>query len=136
MRPLTDGILQSILTLAPEVEYAAIVTFEGSHIASVLPQGVDETKISAIIAALLSLSKSAVEEINMDKFDTFFAKGSNGYLLILQAGPKDVLAVSTSSGLRIDLISKIKEILKNPDKFGADYGSQSPFPEKPPDPPT
>ena len=136
MGPITGDILESLLTAVPEVEYATIVSAEGFPIISALPQGVDETKFAAITAALLSLSKRAILEMKIMEFEEFYVKGSEGSLLILQTGSKAVLAVSTTVDIKLGLISKIKQILRDFNKFGADYGTVSSFPVIPHDPPT
>ena len=136
MGPITGDILESLLAAVPEVEYAAIVSAEGFHISSALPQGVDETKFSAITAALLSISKATILEMRKMEFEELYVKGSDGCLLILQIGSKAVLAVSTTVDIKLGLISKIKQILRDFNKFGADYGAVSSFPVIPPDPPT
>ncbi|MHA1412394.1 MAG: roadblock/LC7 domain-containing protein [Promethearchaeota archaeon] len=81
-----------------------MVSAEGLPIASALPQGVDETRIAAMTAALLSLSERAIIEMNKGNFEQLFIKGSDGYLLVLQAGPNAVLTVSTTSDVRLGLI--------------------------------
>ncbi|MFX1556097.1 MAG: roadblock/LC7 domain-containing protein, partial [Promethearchaeota archaeon] len=96
--------LKKLLGAIPEVKAAAIVSAEGLPIASALPQGVDETRIAAMTAALLSLSERAIIEMNKGDFDQLYVKGSDGYLLILQAGPNAVLTVSTSKDVRLGLI--------------------------------
>ena len=136
MGPITGNILESLLAAVPEVEYAAIVSAEGFHIVSALPQGVDETKFAAMTAALLSLSKRAILEMKKMDFEELYVKGSEGCLLILQAGSKAVLAVSTTVDIKLGLISKIKQILRDFNKFGADHGVVSSFPTIAPDPPT
>jgi len=88
----------------PEVTSAAIVSAEGLPIASALPEGVDETKIAAMSAALLSLSKKAIIEMSKGDFDQLYIKGSEGYLLVMQAGPNAVLTVSTSKDVGLGLI--------------------------------
>ena len=55
-----DDLLRKLLGAIPEVKAAAIVSAEGLPIASALPQGVDETRIAAMTAALLSLSERAI----------------------------------------------------------------------------
>jgi predicted regulator of Ras-like GTPase activity (Roadblock/LC7/MglB family) len=99
-----DDLLKKLLGAIPEVKAAAIVSAEGLPIASALPQGVDETRIAAMTAALLSLSERAIIEMNKGDFDQLYVKGSSGYLLILQAGPNAVLTVSTSQDVRLGLI--------------------------------
>lgn len=107
MEPTTDtldDILKKLLAAIPEVKAAAIVSAEGLPIASALPQGVDETRIAAMTAALLSLSERAVIEMEKGEFDQLYVKGTEGYLLVLQAGPNAVLTVSTTKDVRLGLI--------------------------------
>ncbi len=107
MEPTTDtldDILKKLLAAIPEVKAAAIVSAEGLPIASALPQGVDETRIAAMTAALLSLSERAVIEMEKGEFDQLYVKGTEGYLLVLQAGPNAVLTVSTTKEVRLGLI--------------------------------
>ena len=99
-----DDLVKKILGAIPEVKAAAIVSAEGLPIASALPQGVDETRIAAMTAALLSLSERAIIEMDKGNFDQLYIKGDSGYLLILQAGPNAVLTVSTTSEVRLGLI--------------------------------
>ena len=96
--------LNKLLGTIPEVTSATIVSAEGLPIASALPQGVDETRIAAMSAALLSLSKKAIIEMSKGDFDQLYIKGSEGYLLVMQAGPNAVLTVSTSKDVGLGLI--------------------------------
>jgi len=99
-----DDILKKLLSAIPEVKAAAIVSAEGLPIASALPSGVDETRIAAMTAALLSLAERSVIEMEKGEFDQLYVKGSDGYLLVLQAGPNAVLTVSTTKDVRLGLI--------------------------------
>ena len=107
MEPTTetlDDILKKLLAAIPEVKAAATVSAEGLPIASALPQGIDETRIAAMTAALLSLSERAIIEMGKGDFDQLYIKGSEGYLLVMQAGPNAVLTVSTTKEVRLGLI--------------------------------
>jgi len=99
-----DDLLKKLLGAIPEVKSAAIVSAEGLPIASALPQGVDETRIAAMTAALLSLSERAIIEMGKGDFDQLYIKGTNGYLLVMQAGQNAVLTVSTTKDVRLGLI--------------------------------
>ena len=99
-----DTILKKLLSAIPEVKAAAIVSVEGLPIASALPQGVDETRIAAMTAALLSLAERAALELNKGEFEQVYVKGSSGYLLVLSAGQNAVLTVSTTKDVRLGLI--------------------------------
>ena len=99
-----DDILKKLLLDIPEVKAAAIVTTEGLPIASVLPQGVDETRLAALTAVLHSSAKQSIIEMKKGEFDPLYVKGSNGYLLVRQAGPNALLIVSTTLDARLGLI--------------------------------
>ena len=103
--PITqlDGALQTLLTAIPELKAATIVSTEGKPITSALPQGVDETRFSSMLVPLLSLAKKAVTEMKQGEFDQLYVKGSDGYILVLPAGPKAVLSVSTNKDVRLGL---------------------------------
>lgn len=99
-----DEILKKLLAAIPEVKAASIVSVEGLPIASALPQGVDETRIAAMTAAILSLGERAAQEMNKGDLEQIFVRGSDGYLLVLAAGPNAVLTVSTTKDVRLGLI--------------------------------
>ena len=99
-----DVILKKLLVAIPEVKAAAIVSVEGLPIASALPQGIDETRIAAMTAALLSLAERAIQEMSQGDFEQVYVKGTNGYLLVLAAGQNAVLTVSTTKDVRLGLI--------------------------------
>ncbi|TXT65599.1 MAG: Roadblock/LC7 domain protein [Promethearchaeota archaeon] len=99
-----DGILKQLLAAIPEVKSTAIVSVEGLPIASALPQGVDETRIAAMTAAILSLGERAAHEMGKGELEQIMVKGSDGYLLVLAAGPNAVLVVSTTPDVRLGLI--------------------------------
>jgi len=99
-----DIILKKLLSAIPEVKAAAIVSVEGLPIASALPQGIDETRIAAMTAALLSLAERAIQEMRKGDFEQVYVKGTDGYLLVLAAGQNAVLTVSTTKDVRLGLI--------------------------------
>ena len=99
-----DEILKKFIAANPEVKAAAIISIEGLPIASALPQSVDETRIAAMTAALLSLSEKAIIEMKKGNFNQLHIKGSEGYLIVMQAGLNAVLTVSTTKDVRLGLI--------------------------------
>ncbi|NVM19568.1 MAG: roadblock/LC7 domain-containing protein [Candidatus Lokiarchaeota archaeon] len=99
-----DDILKKFIAANPEVKAAAIISVEGLPIASALPQSVDETIIAAMTATLLSLSERTIIEMRKGDFNELHINGSEGYLLVMQAGPNAVLTVSTTSNVRLGLI--------------------------------
>ena len=96
-----DDKLRKLLASIPEVKAVAIVSNEGLPIASGLPQGIDETRLAALTAALRSLAKCSFIEMKKGEFNQLYIKGSNGYILVQQAGPNAILIVSTTKDARL-----------------------------------
>jgi len=140
-----SNFLNNFLGAVPEITSALIVSAEGFPIAYALPQDADETKIAAMTSALLSLSERAIIEMNKGDFDQLYIKGSEGYLLVMQAGPNLVLAVSTTKDVRLGLIlldcrRTCEKIAKIGDDFDDDFDDDEdryPYPYilKPKEPP-
>lgn len=96
--------LDDTLKRIPGVIAAMIVSTEGLPIAWVLPQGIDETRMAAMTAALSSIAERAIIEMKKGEFQQLYIKGKEGYLLVLQAGPNAILTVSTTKDVRLGLI--------------------------------
>ena len=99
-----EDILKNLLASMPEVQSAAVVSIEGLPIASALPPDVDETRIAAMTAAILSLAERAAQEFGKGMFEQVFVRGQLGYVLTMAAGPNSVLTISTTKNVKLGLI--------------------------------
>ncbi|MFX0041648.1 MAG: roadblock/LC7 domain-containing protein [Candidatus Hodarchaeota archaeon] len=99
-----EELLKKLKYSIPEIQAVAIITNEGMPIASVLPPEIDDVKISAMTSALLSLAEMTVVEMEKGDFDQLYLKATDGYLIYMQAGPRAVLAVSTTIDVKLGLV--------------------------------
>ena len=99
-----DDILKQLLASIPEVKAASIVSVEGLPIASALPRNVDETRVAAMTAAMLSLGERAAQEFEKGDMEQVFVRGVDGYILVMGAGPNAVLTVSATKDVKLGLI--------------------------------
>ncbi|MFX1315844.1 MAG: roadblock/LC7 domain-containing protein [Promethearchaeota archaeon] len=88
----------------PSVNAAAIITTEGLPILSAISHRLDETRIAAMTATLLSLAERAIKEMERGNFNELFIKGTEGYLVLLEAGPHAVLMLSTTLDVQLGLL--------------------------------
>ena len=115
-----ETVLKRILASNRDITIVIVTSMEGLPILSILPRGYDETRISAMVATLLSLSERTVVDMEIGVFKQIFIKGIDGYLLIFDAEPA-VLAVSTTEKAKLGLVflecerasREISKILKN-----------------------
>jgi len=99
-----DSILRQLLSSIPEIKAAAIVSAEGLPIASALEAGIDETRIAAMTAAIISLGERAAMELNKGILEHILVRGTNGILLVMYCGENAVLTVSTTIDVKLGLI--------------------------------
>ncbi len=98
-----EAVLKRLLASNREITLAVITTMEGLPILSILPRGYNETRISAMVATLLSLSERSVLDMEIGIFEQIFIKGLDGYLLIFNS-EQAVLAVSTTEKAQLGLV--------------------------------
>ena len=99
-----SAILDELGSSIEEIEGCAVVSIEGLPIASALPEGIDDTKIAAMTAAMLSLGERAVLEIGKGSLQRVFTEGDNGFLIAINAGPNAVLTVIASVEAKLGLL--------------------------------
>ncbi|WP_022670120.1 roadblock/LC7 domain-containing protein [Hippea alviniae] len=101
---LINRTLQELVNSSQNIEGAALVTADGLMISSYLPSDMDEDRVSAMSAALLSLSERAVEELEKGIPQQVTIKGDKGYIVITSAGEEAVLMVITNDKVKLGLL--------------------------------
>ena len=99
-----EGVLNELQGNIPEIEACAIVSVEGLPIVSALPADVDEAKLAAITAAMLTLGEKASQELGKGNLEQVNVKGQDGWVLVVQAGMNACLTVSTTSNAKLGLV--------------------------------
>ena len=96
--------LDDFLATSPEVEAAAVVSADGLPMASALPPHVEEDRLAAMSAALLTLGERAAENLGKGELAQVFVEGSNGHVILMSAGANAVLVAVTARGAKAGLI--------------------------------
>jgi hypothetical protein len=96
--------LRELQTNTTDVEASAVVSVDGLIIASSLPGGVEEDRVSAMSAAMLSLGERIAGELGRGGLDEVYIHGSSGYVLLTSAGVEAVLTVLAREQARLGLI--------------------------------
>ena len=99
-----ESVLNELQGSIPEIEACAIVSVEGLPIVSALPNEVDEAKVAAMTAAMLTLGEKAAIELGKGALEQVIIKGDNGWLLAIQAGLNACLTVSTTDQAKLGLV--------------------------------
>jgi predicted regulator of Ras-like GTPase activity (Roadblock/LC7/MglB family) len=72
--------------------------------ASMLPSGMDEDRVGAMSAAMLSLGDRTSNELARGDLEQVLIKGHKGYVLLTHAGTDAVLTVLCKPNARLGLI--------------------------------
>ena len=96
--------LKESLKNIPKLKAAAIVSYEGIPIASMLPEGVNDSEIAALTATLLSLAERAILCMHTEGLEQICIQGTDQYFIIFTAGQNAVLTISASKDANLGLI--------------------------------
>jgi predicted regulator of Ras-like GTPase activity (Roadblock/LC7/MglB family) len=101
---LLAAALDDFLAVSPDVEAAAIVSADGLPMASALPPYVEEDRLAAMSAALLTLGERAADGLGKGELAQVFVEGDNGYVVLMSAGHDAVLVAVTSRDTKVGLV--------------------------------
>ena len=101
---MLSNILSDLNGTSAEIEASAVISTDGLMMAAVLPAGLDEDRVGAMGAAMLSLGDRTAQELARGNLEQVLIKGDNGYVLMTHAGSDAVLSVIAKSNARLGLI--------------------------------
>jgi uncharacterized protein len=99
-----DRALADLLAQAPEVEAAAVVSFDGLPMASALPATMDEDRVAAMSAALLSLGERAAEGLGRGSLNQVYIEGEHGTVFLVSADDEGVLVAVAAKGAKVGMM--------------------------------
>jgi uncharacterized protein len=99
-----DRAIADLLAQAPEVEAAAVVSFDGLPMASALPATMDEDRVAAMSAALLSLGERAAEGLGRGGLNQVYIEGEHGTVFLVSADDEAVLVAVASKGAKVGMM--------------------------------
>jgi predicted regulator of Ras-like GTPase activity (Roadblock/LC7/MglB family) len=96
--------LRELQSTTPEIEASAVVSVDGLIMASSLPPGVEEDRVSAMSAAMLSLGERISSELGRGMLDQVYVRGTGGYVILMSVGDEAVLTTLVREGAKLGLI--------------------------------
>ncbi len=101
---LLESVLQELNGTSADIEASGIISTDGLIMAAIMPQGMDEDRMGAMSAAMLSLGDRTATELDRGQLEQVLIKGENGYVLMVYAGSESVLTVIVKPNARLGLI--------------------------------
>jgi len=96
--------LRKMKVASPDIEASAVVSVDGLIIASALPNDVEEDRVSAMSAAMLSLGERISTELGRGMLEEVYVKGSQGYVILTSIGSEAVLTALARQNAKLGLI--------------------------------
>ena len=96
--------LREMQTAAPDIEASAIVSVDGLIMASALPVEVEEDRVSAMSAAMLSLGERIAGELGRGGLDQVYIRGTDGFIVLTAIGEEAVLTALARKKAKLGMI--------------------------------
>ena len=96
--------LRDLLASSPDVEASAVVSVDGLTMASALPQSVEEDRVAAMSAAMLSLGERIATELGRGNLDQVYIRGNHGFVILMAVGTEAVLTVLARQEAKLGLL--------------------------------
>jgi predicted regulator of Ras-like GTPase activity (Roadblock/LC7/MglB family) len=96
--------LRDLQVSSPDVEAAAVVSVDGLSMASSLPGNIEEDRVSAMSAAMLSLGERISNELGRGSLEQVYVKGEHGFVILMSIGEEAVLTVLAREQAKLGLI--------------------------------
>ena len=96
--------LRDLQASSPDIEASAVVSADGLIIASALPADVEEDRVSAMSAAMLSLGERIAGELRRGDLQQLYVRGDKGYVILMSIAEEAVLTVMARDKAKLGLI--------------------------------
>ena len=96
--------LRDMQASSPTIEASAVVSVDGLAIAAALPSNVEEDRVAAMSAAMLSLGERIASELGRGGLEQVYIKGSSGYVILMSIGNDAVLTALAHENAKLGLI--------------------------------
>jgi len=106
-KPRTELIvkrLRDMQAASPDIEGSAVVSVDGLIIASALPGGSEEDRVSAMSATMLSLGERIANELGRGALDQVYVRGKNGFVILTSIGQEAVLTTLAREDAKLGLV--------------------------------
>ncbi|PZO10326.1 MAG: diacylglyceryl transferase [Leptolyngbya foveolarum] len=93
-------IVQTFVTETSHVQGAALVTPEGLPLAGRLPDGLEESRVAAMAAAVVSIGDRIGEELQRGSIQHILLEGTKGYSILVLCGKEALFLVLASAEVK------------------------------------
>jgi predicted regulator of Ras-like GTPase activity (Roadblock/LC7/MglB family) len=96
--------LRDMQAASPDIEASAVVSVDGLIMASALPVEVEEDRVSAMSAAMLSLGERIASELGRGALEQVYIRGGKGFVILTAVGEEAVLTALAREQAKLGLV--------------------------------
>ena len=96
--------LRNMQMASPDIIASAVVSVDGLTMASALPNDVEEDRVAAMSAAMLSLGERISGELGRGGLDEVYIRGEEGFVLLTAVGDEAVLTALARDEAKLGMI--------------------------------
>ena len=97
-------LLRRMEAINSDIQGSAIVSIQGLPICSVLARDINDGIVSAMSAAILSVSERAVEELARGDLKRILIEGVDGIIILSKAGENAILCTLAKSDASLGMV--------------------------------
>ncbi len=101
---LIADCLRELHASSPDIEASAVVSTDGLAIASAMPNTIEDERVAAMSAAMLSLGERIAGELKRGSLEQVYIKGSSGNVLLMAVGRDAVLTTLARGSAKLGLV--------------------------------
>jgi len=96
--------LRDMQIASSDIIASAVVSVDGLTMASALPGDVEEDRVAAMSAAMLSLGERIAGELGRGGLDEVYIRGEDGFVLLTAVGEEAVLTALARNEAKLGMI--------------------------------
>ena len=96
--------LRDMQAASSDIIASSVVSVDGLTIASALPGDVEEDRVAAMSAAMLSLGERIAGELGRGTLDEVYIRGEEGFVLLTAVGEEAVLTALAREEAKLGMI--------------------------------
>ena len=96
--------LQRLIEGSSDIKGVAVISMDGLIMSSVLPPGMEQMRVGAVSAGIMSLSGRSVGQLGRGDLQLTLIQGTEGYVVLTQAGKNAAFAALTGPGVNLGMV--------------------------------
>lgn len=100
---LLEEALRNIVEHSTDIQGVAVISMDGLIISAVLPSKMEQMRVGAVAAGILSLSGRSVGQLGRGDLQQTLVQGTDGNVIITHAGKNAALVALTGSNINLGM---------------------------------